>query len=133
MGRRLESLQERMRKGRTNRDYVLHELPTDKKTEQKYLYLIGKYKLNDPQEVRVIMDKIEKTKATVNSLKSAMERYKLQLSNYEKCVDVLRESDKAGERAFAEAWRNYDEIERAGKSEEQNNENRRKQRKGLER
>lgn len=130
---RLRKVQERMQNGRTDKDYVLLELQSDKKLEQKYLYMIDKYKLKDPQEVQILADKIERMKSISDELKNAMEKYKEQLSNYERCVEVLRECDLANEKAFSEAWQEYDDIEKAGKDEEQSNSNERKQHRRLER
>lgn len=130
---RLRKVQERMKNGRTDKDYVSLELQSDKKLEQKYLYMIDKYKLKDPQEVRILADKIERMKSISDELKNAMEKYKEQLSNYERCVEVLRECDLANEKAFSEAWQEYDDIEKAGKDEEQSNSNERKQHRRLER
>lgn len=130
---RLQAVQQRMQEGRTDRDYVVNELANDKQMEKKYLYLIDKYKLNDEGAVNELKRKIERIRNDVDKLSSNMELYKNRLSNYEKCVDVLRECDLENEKAFGDAWKVYDDIERAGKEEETSNSNERKQYKRFER
>lgn len=130
---RLKAVQERMENNRINADYIENELAVDKKTEQKYLYMIDKYKLNDPQEVERLTANIAKAKETAERLRTVMENYKKNLSMYENCVSVLRECDVSNEKAFAEVWSEYDRIQNAGRDGEKDNENNRRKREVLSR
>lgn len=123
----LERVNYRIKNKMNDTDYVVNELEHDKLLAKKYSeYLSTRGLIDNPSNIEKLKSDLMEWEKKYNELSVELAGKKDKLIEYERSVEILRISCRGSREEFSETWRAYDLITSAGKSEERNNEEKRR-------
>lgn len=131
--KKAEIIESRIERMRNNRDYAENELQGELEQLESYQDTMKKYKLNDPESIKKLSAQVEQSRIKITSLQSVLSVHRERLEEYDRCMRVLNRIDREQGRENKEIMREYQDIQKQGKQEAKQNEEKRNKRKAAER
>lgn len=128
-----EIIEARIERMKGNRDYVENEMQGDMEQLKEYRAIMQKYKLTNPEGVEKLAVQVEHSKEKITKLQGVLSFHRERLSEYDRCVRVLNRIDLEQGRDNKEIMDEYLAIQKQGKEQEKQNEEKRNKRKAAER
>lgn len=129
---KIEIIEQRIERMKDNRDYRENEMEADKEQLKKYHAISNKFKLSSPESVERLSVRVSQSKAKIEQLQGVLALHRDRLTEYDRCVAVLKRIDKEQGRE-TEDYAMYQKIKRDGESEAKQTEEKRNKRKAAER
>lgn len=128
-----EIIEARMERMKNNQDYRENELDGDMEQLRAYRETIGKFKLDDPESVARLRERVDQSRNKIGQLQTVLAAYRERLDEYDRCVSVLNRIDRENGRDNTGAMMQYNDIRRQGEKEAGQTEDKRNKRKDAER
>lgn len=129
---KIEIIEQRIERMKDNRDYRENEMEADKEQLKKYRAIADKFKLNSPESVEKLSVRVMQSKAKIEQLQGLLALHRDRLSEYDRCVSVLKRIDREQGRE-SEDYIQYQKIKQDGENEAKQTEEKRNKRKAVER
>lgn len=129
---KIEIIEQRIERMKDNRDYRENEMEADKEQLKKYRAIADKFKLNSPESVDKLSVRVSQSKTKIEQLQGLLALHRDRLSEYDRCISVLRRIDKEQGRE-TEDYVKYQKIKQDGENEAKQTEEKRSKRKAVER
>lgn len=129
---KIEIIEQRIERMKDNRDYRENEIEADKEQLKKYRAIADKFKLNSPESVDKLSVRVSQSKTKIEQLQGVLALHRDRLSEYDRCISVLRRIDKEQGRE-TEDYVKYQKIKQDGENEAKQTEEKRSKRKAVER
>lgn len=129
---KIEIIEQRIERMKDNRDYRENEMEADKEQLKKYRAIADKFKLNSPESVDKLSVRVSQSKIKIEQLQGLLALHRDRLSEYDRCISVLRRIDKEQGRE-TEDYVKYQKIKQDGENEAKQTEEKRSKRKAVER
>lgn len=129
---KIEIIEQRIERMKDNRDYRENEMEADKEQLKKYRAIADKFKLNSPESVEKLSVRVMQSKAKIEQLQGLLALHRDRLSEYDRCVSVLKRIDREQGREN-EDYIQYQKIKQDGENEAKQTEEKRNKRKAVER
>lgn len=129
---KIEIIEQRIERMKDNRDYRENEMEADKEQLKKYRDIADKFKLNSPESVDKLSVRVSQSKTKIEQLQGVLALHRDRLSEYDRCISVLRRIDKEQGRE-TEDYVKYQKIKQDGENEAKQTEEKRSKRKAVER
>ena len=129
---KIEIIEQRIERMKDNRDYRENEMEADKEQLKKYRAIADKFKLNSPESVDKLSVRVLQSKTKIEQLQGLLALHRDRLSEYDRCISVLRRIDKEQGRE-TEDYVKYQKIKQDGENEAKQTEEKRSKRKAVER
>lgn len=129
---KIEIIEQRIERMKDNRDYRENEMEADKEQLKKYRAIADKFKLNSPESVDKLSVRVSQSKIKIEQLQGLLALHRDRLSEYDRCISVLRRIDKEQGRE-TEDYVKYQKIKQDGENEAKQTEEKRNKRKAVER
>ena len=129
---KIEIIEQRIERMKDNRDYRENEMEADKEQLKKYRAIVDKFKLNSPESVDKLSVRVSQSKTKIEQLQGLLALHRDRLSEYDRCISVLRRIDKEQGRE-TEDYVKYQKIKQDGENEAKQTEEKRSKRKAVER
>lgn len=118
----IEHINKRMEENAHNLDYINNELEHDRLLVQKYKTYLSERGLDkDPQKVAKLQSDLSTWKQKYNELSAMLKQKKDKLLEYERSVEILKESARGSSDEYNHTWSEYATIQSKGKEQEIDN------------
>jgi len=121
---KLSQLLDKIETSRSDVSYVLEEYNDDKKEVAKYKAIISRYKIETPQGIQALGNKIAEFESKQNVNRGYMENVIIQMSELENCIRTFDRIDTEKGNKNAQAMQEFERVSRP-----QDNQNREKDKK----
>lgn len=118
----IEHINKRMEENAHNSDYINNELEHDRMLVQKYKTYLSERGLDkDPQKVAKLESDLATWEQKYNELSVMLKQKKDKLLEYERSIEILKESARGSSEEYNHTWSEYATIQSRGKEQEIDN------------